>query len=82
MAQLPGVTITGTHVNREETTGTPRSAARWSSWTSVRGAALAGCRGHLLIRLSADSVFYTDPITWPGRRGRPGQPQHAAHLRR
>jgi hypothetical protein len=27
----------------------------------------------LLIRLASGSVFYADPITWPGKRGRPGK---------
>ena len=36
-------------------------------------AALRGCPVHLLIRLPAGSVFYADPITWPGKRGRPGK---------
>ena len=34
-------------------------------------AALAGCPVHLLIRLAASSVFYANPVTWPGKRGRP-----------
>jgi DDE superfamily endonuclease len=36
----------------------------------------AGLRGrpvHLLIRLAAGSVFYADPVTWPGKRGPPRQ---------
>ena len=36
-------------------------------------AALRGCPVHLLIRLPGGSVFYADPITWPGKRGRPGK---------
>jgi len=36
-------------------------------------AALAGQPVHLLIRLPADSVFYADPISWPGKKGRPGK---------
>ena len=36
-------------------------------------AALAGQPVHLLIRLPAGSVFYADPVTWPGKRGRPGK---------
>ena len=28
---------------------------------------------HLLIRLAAGSVFYADPLTWPGKKGRPGK---------
>jgi hypothetical protein len=36
-------------------------------------AALAGCPVHLLLRLPAGSVFYVGPITWPGKRGRPGK---------
>ena len=36
-------------------------------------AALRGCPVHLLIRLPAGSVFYADPVTWPGKRGRPGK---------
>jgi hypothetical protein len=34
-------------------------------------AALAGQPVHLLVRLPANSVFYGDPVTWPGRNGRP-----------
>ena len=36
-------------------------------------AALAGHPVHLLIRLSAGQVFYDDPVTWPGKEGRPGK---------
>jgi hypothetical protein len=36
-------------------------------------AALRGCPVHLLIRLPAGSVFYADPVTWPGKHGRPGK---------
>jgi hypothetical protein len=36
-------------------------------------AGLAGCPVHLLVRLPAGSVFYADPVTWPGKRGRPGK---------
>jgi hypothetical protein len=36
-------------------------------------AALAGCPVHLLIRLPSGSVFYADPVTWPGKKGRPGK---------
>jgi len=28
---------------------------------------------HLLIRLASGSVFYADPATWPGKKGRPGK---------
>jgi hypothetical protein len=28
---------------------------------------------HLLIRLASGSVFYADPVTWPGKNGRPGK---------
>ena len=28
---------------------------------------------HLLIRLASGSVFYADPVTWPGKKGRPGK---------
>ena len=28
---------------------------------------------HLLIRLQASSVLYADPVTWPGKPGRPGK---------
>jgi hypothetical protein len=28
---------------------------------------------HLLLRLPAGSVFYADPVTWPGKKGRPGK---------
>jgi len=34
-------------------------------------AALAGCPVHLLLR--AGSVFCADPVTWPGKKGRPGK---------
>jgi DDE superfamily endonuclease len=37
-------------------------------------AALAGQPVHLLLRLQAGSVMYGDPVTWPGRNGRP--PRH------
>jgi hypothetical protein len=37
-------------------------------------AALARQPVHLLVRLPATSVFYGDPVTWPGRNGRP--PRH------
>ena len=37
-------------------------------------AALARQPAHLLARLPAKSVFYGDPVTWPGRNGRP--PRH------
>ena len=33
-------------------------------------AALAGCDVHLLIRLASGQVFYADPVTWPGKKGR------------
>ncbi len=36
-------------------------------------AALRGCPVHLLIRLPAGSVLYADPVTWPGKKGRPGK---------
>jgi DDE superfamily endonuclease len=36
-------------------------------------AALAGQPVHLLIRLQSGSVFYADPVTWPGKKGRPGK---------
>ena len=34
-------------------------------------AALAGQPVHLLIRLASGQVFYQDPVTWPGKKGRP-----------
>ena len=34
-------------------------------------AAMAGQPVHLLIRLASGSVFYADPVTWPGKKGRP-----------
>jgi DDE superfamily endonuclease len=37
-------------------------------------AALAGQPVHLLVRLPSGSVLYGDPVTWPGRNGRP--PRH------
>lgn len=36
-------------------------------------AALAGHPVHLLIRLPSGSVFYAEPVTWPGKNGRPGK---------
>jgi hypothetical protein len=36
-------------------------------------AALAGHPVHLLVRLPAGSVLYGDPVTWPGKHGRPGK---------
>jgi DDE superfamily endonuclease len=36
-------------------------------------AALAGQPVHLLIRLASGQVFYADPVTWPGKNGRPGK---------
>jgi hypothetical protein len=36
-------------------------------------AALAGQPVHLLIRLASGSVFYADPVAWPGKTGRPGK---------
>ncbi len=36
-------------------------------------AALAGRHVHLLIRLPSGSVFYADPVTWAGKKGRPGK---------
>jgi hypothetical protein len=36
-------------------------------------AALAGQPVHLLTRLPAGSVLYADPVTWPGKNGRPGK---------
>jgi hypothetical protein len=36
-------------------------------------AALAGQPVHLLIRLASGRVFYADPVTWPGKKGRPGK---------
>jgi DDE superfamily endonuclease len=41
-------------------------------------AALAGQPVHLLIRLASGSVFYADPVTWPGKHGRPGK--HGARV--
>jgi DDE superfamily endonuclease len=37
-------------------------------------AALTGQPVHLLLRLPSGSVMYGDPVTWPGRNGRP--PRH------
>jgi DDE superfamily endonuclease len=37
-------------------------------------AALTGQPVHLLVRLPSGSVLYGDPVTWPGRNGRP--PRH------
>ena len=34
-------------------------------------AAMAGQPVHLLIRLASGSVFYANPVTWPGKKGRP-----------
>jgi len=36
-------------------------------------AALAGHPVHLLVRLPLTSVFCYDPVTWPGKHGRPGK---------
>ena len=36
-------------------------------------AALAGQPVHLLTRLPVGSVLYADPVTWPGKNGRPGK---------
>ncbi len=36
-------------------------------------AALRGHPVHLLIRLASGSVFYADPVTWPGKHGRPAK---------
>jgi DDE superfamily endonuclease len=36
-------------------------------------AGLAGHDVHLLVRLPVTSVFYYDPVTWPGKNGRPGK---------
>jgi hypothetical protein len=36
-------------------------------------AALARHPVHLLVRLPVTSVFYNDPVTWPGKNGRPGK---------
>ncbi|MFI5068846.1 MAG: transposase, partial [Streptosporangiales bacterium] len=37
-------------------------------------AAMAGQPVHLLIRLASGQVFYADPVTWPGKKGR--TPKH------
>jgi len=34
-------------------------------------AALRGQGVHLLLRLASDQVFYSEPVTWPGKAGRP-----------
>ncbi|MEU7827742.1 transposase [Nonomuraea sp. NPDC049129] len=36
-------------------------------------AALTGVRAHLVLRLPAKNVYYRDPLTWPGKVGRPGK---------
>jgi DDE superfamily endonuclease len=36
-------------------------------------AGLAGDGVHLLVRLPVTSVLYYDPVTWPGKNGRPGK---------
>jgi DDE superfamily endonuclease len=36
-------------------------------------AGLAGYDVHLLVRLPVTSVCYYDPVTWPGKNGRPGK---------
>ena len=33
--------------------------------------ALRGQGVHLLVRLASDQVFYSEPVTWPGKAGRP-----------
>jgi hypothetical protein len=36
-------------------------------------AALSGVNVHLVVRLPAKNVYYRDPVTWPGKNGRPGK---------
>jgi DDE superfamily endonuclease len=36
-------------------------------------AGLAGHPVHLLVRLATGQVFFYDPVTWPGKNGRPGK---------
>ena len=40
---------------------------------------LLGCPAHVLVRLPAGSVFYADPVTWQGHRGRPSRRGPAVH---
>ncbi|WP_236051590.1 transposase [Nonomuraea cypriaca] len=35
--------------------------------------ALTGMNVHLVVRLPAKNVYYRDPLTWPGKVGRPGK---------
>ena len=50
-----------------------RGAALVILGAGYSAAALTGCPVHLLIRLPSGSVLYADPVTWPGKRGRPGK---------
>jgi DDE superfamily endonuclease len=34
-------------------------------------AALIGVNVHLVVRLPAGNVYYRDPVTWPGKEGKP-----------
>jgi hypothetical protein len=36
-------------------------------------AALTGVNVHLVVRLPVKNVYYRDPVTWPGKNGRPGK---------
>jgi DDE superfamily endonuclease len=40
---------------------------------------LLGCPVHVLVRLAAGSVFYAEPVTWEGKRGRPPRRGTAVH---
>jgi hypothetical protein len=40
---------------------------------------LLGCPAHILVRLAAGSVFYTEPVTWEGKDGRPPRRGAAVH---
>ncbi|MGH3232671.1 MAG: transposase [Streptosporangiaceae bacterium] len=45
-------------------------------------AGLSGRPVHLLVRLPARSTFYHDPVTWPGKNGRPGTHGGAVRCRK
>ncbi len=88
-AALAGVQRTTPATRTRQTARQVRNLLRRLAGTAGRGAplvildagysaaaltaALRGCPVHLLIRLAAGSVFYADPVTWPGKKGRPGK---------
>ena len=88
-AALAGVERTTPATRARQTARQVRNLLRRLAGTAGRGAPLVildagysaaaltaaprGCPVHLLIRLAAGSVFYVGPVTWPGKRGRPGK---------